>query len=113
MTAKRALREDPATACPAIEAELKTLIGKGVFHPIKVHSASIAGRVVAGSSRSALFAVIWKILYRLRLSGGRRSLIGRDDAGGSCGEVEGAETGSSVSASSSLRPEAMGGLGCW
>ena len=34
MTAKRALREDPATARPAIEAELKTLISKGVFRPI-------------------------------------------------------------------------------
>ena len=35
MTAKRALREDPTTARPAIEAELRTLIAKGVFRPIK------------------------------------------------------------------------------
>ena len=35
MTAKRALKEDPATARPAIEAELRTLIAKGVFRPIK------------------------------------------------------------------------------
>ena len=35
ITAKRALREDPATARPAIEAELRTLIAKGVFRPIK------------------------------------------------------------------------------
>ena len=35
MTAKRALKEDPTTARPAIEAELRTLIGKGVFRPIK------------------------------------------------------------------------------
>ena len=35
MTAKRALREDPATARPAIEAELRTLIAKGVFRPVK------------------------------------------------------------------------------
>ena len=33
MTAKRALKEDPATARPAIEAELKTLVSKGVFRP--------------------------------------------------------------------------------
>jgi hypothetical protein len=113
MTAKRALREDPATTRPAIEAEC-TLIGWNTPLPIRVlSSASIAGHAVAGSSRSALFAVMWKTLYRLHLSGRRRSLIGRDDAGGSCGEVEGAETGSSVSASSLLWPEAMEGLGCW
>ena len=35
ITAKRALREDPATARPAIEAELRTLIAKGVFRPVK------------------------------------------------------------------------------
>ena len=35
ITAKRALREDPSTARPAIEAELRTLIEKGVFRPIK------------------------------------------------------------------------------
>ena len=35
ITAKRALREDPTTARPAIEAELRTLIAKGVFRPVK------------------------------------------------------------------------------
>ena len=35
VTAKRALREDPATARPAVEAELRTVIAKGVFRPIK------------------------------------------------------------------------------
>ena len=38
ITAKRALREDPATARPAIEAELKTLIAKGVFRPVLTSS---------------------------------------------------------------------------
>ena len=35
IAAKRALREDPATARPAIETELRTLIAKGVFRPVK------------------------------------------------------------------------------
>jgi hypothetical protein len=52
MTAKRALREDPATARPAIEAELKTLIDKGVFRPVKVSSLSPTQR--AGIIRSQL-----------------------------------------------------------
>lgn len=34
ITAKRALREDPATARPAIEAELRTLLDMGVFTPV-------------------------------------------------------------------------------
>ena len=36
ITAWRALREDPATVRPAIEAELNTLISKGVFRPVQV-----------------------------------------------------------------------------
>lgn len=52
MTAKRALREDPTTARPAIEAELKTLIGKGVFRPVKLTSLTTAQRV--GIIRSQL-----------------------------------------------------------
>jgi hypothetical protein len=52
ITAKRALREDPATARPAIEAELKTLIDKGVFRPVNVSTLSPSQR--AGIIRSQL-----------------------------------------------------------
>jgi Reverse transcriptase (RNA-dependent DNA polymerase) len=52
ITAKRALREDPATARPAIEKELKTLIDKGVFRPVKVSSLTPTQR--AGIIRSQL-----------------------------------------------------------
>jgi hypothetical protein len=52
ITAKRALREDPATARPAIEAELKTLIDKGVFRPVKTSTLSPTQR--AGIIRSQL-----------------------------------------------------------
>lgn len=37
MTAKRALRETPDTAKPAIESELRTLVSKGVFRPVFQH----------------------------------------------------------------------------
>ena len=36
ITAKRALRESPDTARPAIESELKTLMAKGVLRPVHV-----------------------------------------------------------------------------
>lgn len=52
MTAKRALREDPATARPAIEAELRTLIAKGVFRPVKLASLTSVQR--SGIIRSQL-----------------------------------------------------------
>ena len=52
ITAKRALREDPTTARPAIEAELKTLIDKGVFRPVKISTLSPTQR--AGIIRSQL-----------------------------------------------------------
>ena len=52
MTARRALREDPATARPAIEAELKTLISKGVFRPVQVSALTPTQR--AGIIRSQL-----------------------------------------------------------
>ena len=44
MTATRALREDPTTARPAIEAELKTLIDKGVFRPVRTSTLTEAQR---------------------------------------------------------------------
>ena len=43
-------------------------------------SASIAGRAVAGSSLSALLAVMWKALMRDRRLGGFQSLVGYLDA---------------------------------
>ena len=52
VTAKRALREDPASARPAIEAELRTLIGKGVFRPVKTSTLTPTQR--AGIIRSQL-----------------------------------------------------------
>ena len=36
ITAKRALRESPETARPAIESELRTLVSKGVFRPVHI-----------------------------------------------------------------------------
>jgi Reverse transcriptase (RNA-dependent DNA polymerase) len=44
MTAKRALKEDPTTARPAIEAELRTLINKGVFRPVLTSTLTPAQR---------------------------------------------------------------------
>ncbi len=38
MTAKRALRETPDTAKPAIESELRKLVSKGVFRPVFQHT---------------------------------------------------------------------------
>ena len=52
ITARRALREDPATARPAIEAELKTLISKGVSRPVQVSTLTPTQR--AGIIRSQL-----------------------------------------------------------
>ena len=98
--------------CVGLSAD--TLTGRNTPLSMRVLSSdSIAGCAVAGSSRSARFAVMWNTLYRLSLSGGRRSLFGRDDAGGGCGEARGNAAGSSVGSSSLLRPEAMGGSGCW
>ena len=36
ITAKRALKESPETARPAIESELRTLVSKGVFRPVRI-----------------------------------------------------------------------------
>jgi hypothetical protein len=52
VTAKRALREDPATARPAIENELRTLLDMGVFAP--VHKSTLSSTQRRSIIRSQL-----------------------------------------------------------